>query len=158
MGYGFCLPNNPADRFGLCFNQAMTTHIKETRAQRQSPQQGNDQDAHWVRLTADQPLDPDHGCGPLYQFSPGFLEDFSIAVESDRERRMANTEWARFQKDFSGTGISRNMLQVLCLTIILYVHRVKKHSSFPLFETSRISPRLILKPQTQTPNQPTRHP
>lgn len=118
MGYGFCLPNNRADRFGLSFNAKMSCLIEDLRARRHNPQQGNDTDAHWVRLAADQDLDPSYGCGPASQFSPGFLEDFSIAVENDRERRSPRT-WARFQKDFSFAGLSRNKLRVLCGTIML---------------------------------------
>lgn len=67
-----------------------------------------DQNIHWVRLLENE----------SYEFSPHFLEDFSIAVENSREARVAD-DCSGSAMDFSDRGFSRNKLHVVCAVIMI---------------------------------------
>lgn len=68
-----------------------------------------EQNIHWVRLL-------EKGS---YEFSPYFLENFSIAVENPREARIAD-DCSIDKTNFSDRDFSRNKLHVLCaVTMIL---------------------------------------
>ena len=68
-----------------------------------------EQNIHWVRL-----LEKEN-----YEFSPHFLENFSIAVENSREAHIADACFID-RTNFSDRGFSRNKLHVLCaVTMIL---------------------------------------
>lgn len=92
MGYGFSLPDNPADHFSMGFSPTIATYINATKAQRSINSDGRLPESdyslgqgtlgvtrnHWVRIEDGKP-----------EFSPHFLEDFSIALENPRECRKA---------------------------------------------------------------------
>ncbi|KAM0793819.1 hypothetical protein BDR22DRAFT_978226 [Usnea florida] len=67
-----------------------------------------EQNIHWVRLFGND----------NYQFSPQFLENFSIAVENPREVRMANYCLAS-KKYLSDRSMSRNTLHVVSAIIMI---------------------------------------
>ena len=68
-----------------------------------------EQNIHWARLLANE----------SYEFSPHFLENFSIAVENPREARFAD-DCSIDKTKLSNGDISRNKLHVLCaVTMIL---------------------------------------
>lgn len=67
-----------------------------------------DQNIHWVRL-----LDNES-----YEFSPQFLENFSIAVENPREAQIAD-DCSVPKKHFSDRDFSRNKLHVVCAVIMI---------------------------------------
>ena len=78
-----------------------------------------EQNIHWVRLLENE----------SYEFSPQFLENFSIAVENPREARRADDCFI-VNMDFSGRDFSRNKLHVICaVTMILQKGRraIRKH-------------------------------
>ena len=66
------------------------------------------QNIHWVRL---------HDNGN-YEFSPQFLENFSIAVENPREAHMAD-HCPTFKTHLSDHDFSRNTLHVICAVIMI---------------------------------------
>lgn len=122
MGYGFSLPDNPADHFSIGFSPAIAAYIKVVRESRfvqnhksemevegNSSQGEMDESAiHWVRIHEGKP-----------EFSPCFLEDLSIATENPRESRSADIP-SQLGSNFSNVPHSRNRLHMLCalLTII----------------------------------------
>ena len=68
-----------------------------------------EQNIHWVRLLENE----------SYEFSPHFLENFSIAVENAREAHIAD-KCSIDKTKFSDVDFSRNKLHVLCaVTMIL---------------------------------------
>lgn len=67
-----------------------------------------EQNVHWVRLH-----DKEN-----YEFSPQFLENFSIAVENPREAHMAD-HCPGFKTHFSDRDFSRNKLHVICAVIMI---------------------------------------
>ena len=67
-----------------------------------------EQNVHWVRL---------HDKGN-YEFSPQFLENFSIAVENPREAHMAD-HCSGFKTHLSDRDFSRNKLHVICAVIMI---------------------------------------
>ena len=67
-----------------------------------------EQNIHWVRLLED----------GSYEFSPYFLESFSIAVENPREAHIAE-ECSTDKTDISDRDFSRNKLHVLCAVIMI---------------------------------------
>ena len=67
-----------------------------------------EQNIHWVRLLDDN----------KYEFSPNFLEYFSIAVENPREARVADSRSAP-KTYFSHGDFWRNQLHVLCAVIMI---------------------------------------
>ena len=145
MGYGFSLPENTSDHYSLGFSPAIATYIKATKARRlaRKPSVGQstmestnipqnlvegrvksvrqvlesleginveeilDQNIHWVRLLENQ----------NFEFSPQFLESFSIAVENPREARMADCSASETQ--LSERSFSRNKLHVVCAVIMI---------------------------------------
>ena len=130
MGYGFCLPDNPADRITLGFSTAMLSYIETIKATRSisivdlgtshddppSSASHREQEnptrpsVHWVRLSGDET------CIPPYEFSPSFLEDFSIGVENRRERSKPRTT---LEITFFDNRFSRIKLHVLCAVIMI---------------------------------------
>ncbi len=146
MGYGFSLPENTSDHYSLGFSPAIAAYIKATNARRlarkpslgqsimesdnisQNPVRGRvktvgqvlesledinveeilDQNIHWVRLLENQ----------NFEFSPQFLEYFSIAVENPREARMADDCQAS-ETQLSDRNFSRNKLHVVCAVIMI---------------------------------------
>lgn len=66
------------------------------------------QNIHWVRLLENE----------NYEFSPRFLEDFSIAVENSREARIADG-FSASETHLSDRGFSRNKLHVICAVIMI---------------------------------------
>lgn len=79
-----------------------------------------EQNIHWVRLLENE----------NYEFSPRFLEDFSIAVENPREARIADG-FSASETHFSDRGFSRNKLHVIC-SIFMVLQKgqraIRKHS------------------------------
>ena len=78
-----------------------------------------EQNIHWVRL----------GEHESYEFSPHFLESFSIAVENPREAHIAE-DCSTDKTDISDRDFSRNKLHVLCaVTMILQKGQraIRKH-------------------------------
>ena len=67
-----------------------------------------EQNIHWVRLLENQ----------SYEFSPQFLENFSIAVENSREAHMAD-HCSAFTTHLLGRDFSRNKLHVICAVIMI---------------------------------------
>ena len=67
-----------------------------------------EQNIHWVRLL-------ENG---TYEFSPQFLEYFSIAVENPREARKAD-DCSASEIQLSNPYLSRNMLHVVCAVIMI---------------------------------------
>ena len=68
-----------------------------------------EQNIHWVRILENE----------SYEFSPQFLENFSVAVENPREARIAD-HCSASKTRFSDRGFSRNKLHVICaVTMIL---------------------------------------
>ncbi|CAD6581294.1 MAG: hypothetical protein ASARMPREDX12_000417 [Alectoria sarmentosa] len=66
------------------------------------------QNIHWVRLLENE----------NYEFSPRFLEDFSIAVENSREARIAD-DISESETRLLDRGLSRNKLHVICAVIMI---------------------------------------
>ncbi|KAL9103111.1 MAG: hypothetical protein Q9163_001822 [Psora crenata] len=143
MGYGFCIPNNMADTFGLGFSKAVSRHIQATKSARSGPPRGGEShnednmlsndpsqvaEQHWVRL---KPLilleDKANERQFQHQFSPYFLEQFSIALENKREHVQHNTGSLPVAYGISQTevqctavtGLSRNRFHVLNALIML---------------------------------------
>ncbi len=146
MGYGFSLPENTSDHYSLGFSPAIAAYIKATKARRlaRKPSLGQstiestnisqelvrgkvknagqvlesleginmeeilDQNIHWVRLLENQ----------NFEFSPQFLEYFSIAVENPREARMAD-DCSASETQLSDRNFSRNKLHVVCAVIMI---------------------------------------
>ena len=78
-----------------------------------------EQNIHWVRLLEDE----------SYEFSPHFLESFSIAVENPREAHRAE-DCSSGKTNISDNDFSRNKLHVLCaVTMILQKAQraIRKH-------------------------------
>ena len=79
-----------------------------------------EQNIHWVRLLAN----------GSYEFSPQFLECFSIAVENPREAHIADN--CSTYKDFSDRNFSRNKLHVICAVIMILQkgqRAIRKHDN-----------------------------
>jgi len=121
MGYGFSLPDNPADHFGIDFTPAIAAYINATKAlratksgeslpvQADSLKQENPENtrAHWICVRDMEP-----------EFSPGFLEDFSIALENPRESfRAVLCPQSTF--DLLDSPLSRNKLHVICAILMI---------------------------------------
>lgn len=66
------------------------------------------QNIYWVRLLENE----------RYEFSPHFLDDFSIAVENPREAHVANDSVESAQR-LSDRDLSRNKLHVICAVIMI---------------------------------------
>ena len=125
MGYGFSLVDNPADHFSLSFSPAIAAYIKTTRDRRSShscksviemkdyPAQKASEELsiHWVRIHENLP-----------DFSPHFLEDFSIAIENSRERHQ-NEDSLQANLDLLDSSLSRNKLHVLCAVFMILQKR-----------------------------------
>ena len=80
-----------------------------------------EQNIHWVRLLKNE----------SYEFSPHFLESFSIAVENPREAHIAE-DCSTDKTDISDRDFSRNKLHVLCaVTMILQKAQraIRKHDA-----------------------------
>ncbi|KAL6717637.1 hypothetical protein ACLMJK_005552 [Lecanora helva] len=121
MGYGFSLPDNPADHFSIGFSPAVAANINLTRENRLRQKQRMQNDAlkcldlgkfedidiHWVRIRKNQ-----------LEFSARLLEDVSIAVENPRERKNADLD-LRLNLELLKTPLSRNKLHVLCALIMI---------------------------------------
>ncbi len=121
MGYGFSLTDNSADHFGIDFTPAIAAYIKATKAPRatksdkslsvqaDSLKQENPEStrAHWVCARDMEP-----------EFSPDFLEDFSIALENPRESFKA-VLCPQSKFDLSNGLISRNKLHVICAILMI---------------------------------------
>ena len=121
MGYGFSLPNNSADHFSIGFTPAIAAYLKTTKdrrsdsdfnsntRERENLRQGKDQGTsiHWVRIRDNQP-----------EFSPYFLEDFSIAIENTREHHEAD-ENDKKDLDLFNDSYTRNKLHVLCAVLMV---------------------------------------
>lgn len=78
-----------------------------------------EQNVHWVR-----PLDKQS-----YEFSPQFLECFSIAVENPREAHVAD-DCSAYETDFSDREFSRNKLHVICAVFMILqkgLRAIRKH-------------------------------
>ena len=115
MGYGFSLPKNPADHFTLGFSSAIAAYVDTVRQRRwlqsQAPVPGISDESrqetteetsiHCVSVRDRSP-----------EFSPNFLEDFSIAIENPRECRK-NERMLQSGYDLFGPSLSRNTLHVL---------------------------------------------
>ena len=147
MGYGFSLSENIFDHYSLGFSPSIAAYIKATKARRLAEKPGSDavrgqstmdfdnpqgrpktgtvgqvlesiddfnveetlkENIHWVR-----PLGNDN-----YEFSPQFLENFSIAVENPREAYMADNCTAS-KTYLSEHGMSRNKLHVISAIIMI---------------------------------------
>lgn len=67
-----------------------------------------EQNIHWVRSHDKQ----------SYEFSPHFLECFSIAVENPREAHIAD-DCPVYEMDFSNREFSRNKLHVICAVFMI---------------------------------------
>ena len=133
MGYGFSLPDNPADHFSISFAAAIAASVKSTREHRlgQKPtdrtntvencsQVDEEYNIHWVRT-----------CEERLEFSPHFLEEISIAVENPREHRDANGS-PRLDFNLLTSQISRNKLHVLCAVLMIMQKgytAISEHSS-----------------------------
>ena len=142
LGYGFCLPSNPADTFNLSYSPALTHMIRTARAEphpssnsnlmnratdssSEAPASKLEQlpalDIHSVRLVSNATdhqgvaqVDA-HTETPSYTFSNRFLGDFSLALCNERERR-GNEAFQTLPADltsFSSNTLSRNKLTVL---------------------------------------------
>lgn len=147
MGYGFSLPNNTSDHYSLGFSPAIAAYIKATQARRLARKPSSDavqsqitgrilpkvaggtfkhgcqvlesledfnleelleQNIHWVRLLENE----------SHEFSPQFLENFSVAVENSREARIAD-HCSASKTRFSDRGFSRNKLHVICAVTMM---------------------------------------
>ena len=145
MGYGFSLPENTSDHYSLGFSPAIAAYIKATKARRSAGKPSSntvqsqstvgvdhthqklvrgsqvlessedfnveeilEKNIHWVRLLE----------GRGYEFSPCFLEYFSIAVENPREARLADG-CSKSETAFLDGDFSRNHLHVICAVIMI---------------------------------------
>ena len=82
------------------------------------------QDIHWVRLLHNGPGKP------RCDFSSGFLEEFSIAVENRRER-LKTRNLTGFEMNIWDTFFSRNKLHVLSAVIMILQRKqraIRKHN------------------------------
>ncbi len=132
MGYGFSLPDNPADHFSIGFTPAIAAYINATKALRSlenggrlkalvdSPDRGNPESIrnHCVYIRDMEP-----------EFSRDFLEDISIALENPREcSKAALCPQSKF--DLLDAPLSRNKLQVVC-TVLMILQKgelaIRKH-------------------------------
>ena len=121
MGYGFSLPENPADHFALGFSSTIAAYIDDVKLRRYGelgdtePEmtQGlrhettKETNIHWVRVQKGVP-----------EFSPDFLEEFSIAIENPRERRK-NEKSLRSSLNLMDRSLSRNKLHVLSAVFMI---------------------------------------
>ena len=144
MGYGFTLPENTSDHYSLGFSPAIAAYIKAAKARRLARKPSSDavqsqntvepgnlspkmvrgqvlessedfnveeileQNIHWVRLVENE----------SFEFSPQFLEYFSIAVENPREAQMEDACSASATQ-LSDRDFSRNKLHVVCAVIMI---------------------------------------
>jgi len=121
MGYGFSLPDNPADHFSIGFIPAIAAYINATKARRSIDSDGHLLELadslgqgtpeatrnHWVCIRNMKPA-----------FSPQFLEDFSIALENPREcYKAALCPQSKF--DLLDASLSRNKLHVVCAVLMI---------------------------------------
>ena len=147
MGYGFSLPDNPADHFSIGFSPAISAYIGSVKARRSAIDSkfehlGVNRD---VRIKSEQLLDSvevSEAEGPKeqnnhwvsvrhsdYEFSPLFLEDFSIVVENHRERRKADKGQFR-SGGFCDLTLCCNKLHVICAVFMILEKgqaAIKKH-------------------------------
>lgn len=120
MGYGFSLPDNPADHFSIGFSPAIAAYINAIKAirpinndgrlpalaKRPTGGQPDSPRNHWVYIRDKKP-----------EFSPDFLEDFSIALENPRESfKAALCPLSKF--DLQDVSLSRNKLHVICAVLM----------------------------------------
>ena len=133
MGYGFSLPDNPADHFSISFSPDIAAIIRTTREHRlgQKPttqtstveetnQVDEEYNIHWVRTHENR-----------LEFSPSFLEEVSIAVENPREHRNANGS-PSLDFNLLTSQLSRNKLHVLCAILMIMQKSytaISKHTS-----------------------------
>ena len=144
MGYGFCLPNNAVETFGLGFSKSVSRNIEKVKNSRRAqlvhhsllngqevevddPSQVAEQ--HWLRLRS--PLSSEVSTIPApfrHEFSPAFLEHFSIALENPREQQQQHDALHCFQAWDSSqqtvtchslTNLTRNKFHVLNSLIML---------------------------------------
>ena len=158
MGYGFSLSENTSDHYSLGFSPSIAAYIEATKARRLAHKpysdavQGLDfdnpqrklktgtvrsggqvlesiddlnveetleQNIHWVRLLGNE----------NYEFSPQFLERFSIAVENPREACTADN-CSGSKTYLSNRGLSRNKLHVISAIIMILQkgqREIRKH-------------------------------
>lgn len=135
MGYGFSLPDNPADHFSIGFSAAIASYIntvKERRSGKKDLTDGStsnlDQSTpeeittHWVRIHNKEP-----------ESSPNFLEDFSIAIENPRECRYADTSSRTSELNLQDPFVSRNKLHVMCAVLMILQKgqlSIRKHDRY----------------------------
>ena len=134
MGYGFTIDDNQADVFGLGFNAAVSKTIHEIKWKRRiKALEGEEKireeakgytsqeisEQHWLRLKPGLPLFDNAAILPRHEFSPQFLEHFSITLENRRERKRKRCDWAISADSLIPGTISRNKLHVLGATIML---------------------------------------
>ncbi len=112
MGYGFSLPDNPADHFRIDFSPAIAAYIKTVKDRRSTQDQEpatlvrEDMSIHWVRVREN------------VEFSPCFLEEFSIAIENPRERLEADAN-LHSNPSVLNAYPSRNKLHVICAVLMI---------------------------------------
>lgn len=121
MGYGFSLPDNPADHFSIGFSPAITSYVNAAKARRSIHMHEHRKDLersagpgtpeatrnHWVCIQDRKP-----------QFSLRFLEDFSIAIENPRERYEADQS-PHLNIDILDAPLTRNKLHVICAVFMI---------------------------------------
>ncbi len=132
MGYGFCLPDNTADRVSLMLSSKTRGCTEEigglhhTPAGQERMNQAHEAESlepqpsrHWVSVAPPMATSPLYTTRPsLYQFSDGFLLEFSVLASNHREDLSCDS-WGDSQNAISPERLSRNKLYV---TIALLVH------------------------------------
>ncbi|KAL9124357.1 MAG: hypothetical protein Q9217_006307 [Psora testacea] len=143
IGYGFCIPNNAVETFGLGFSRAVSRHVQAVKRARRDKNEDSDSqkgeiilsddssqvaEQHWVRLKPMTPTEEKSSPGQTYhEFSPHFIEHFSIVLENRREHYQHNTgrgssAWGSSQSEVTfgtSTDLSRNKFHVLNALIML---------------------------------------
>ena len=134
MGYGFTIPNNQADHFGLGFNATVSTTIHEVKWRRRvktldgservkEVAEGPDDQAiseqHWLCLKQSLSQGDNADIRPHHEFSPQLLEHFSITIENRRERKGEGCHWAKSANSLTPSNFNRNKFHVMTSMIML---------------------------------------
>ena len=116
MGYGFSLPDNQADHFGIGISPTIASYIRVVKDGRlgriHTPKPSQVGTSNWENFEMDVIYSVRvHSGEPV--FSSGFLEDLSVATENAREYNEANVS-TKPDLDISSMPHSRNGLHILC--------------------------------------------
>lgn len=108
IGYGFCKSDTGGDTIDLGFNTATSKAIRSMRERRhisKSDANWDGMEQHCVYFDSSRPSPTAESTEKAenrmaHKYSSHFLENFSIAVENERERDRGGCIWARSQATF----------------------------------------------------------